>query len=247
MIRVLLADDHHLVRQALRALLETSVGIEVVGEAEDGHDAVRAVRRLQPDVVVMDIAMPRMNGLDAAEAIANLPANTRVVILSMHDDPVLIRRALESGVRGYLLKSSISAELSRAVRAAFEGRLFLSEAIKSDVTAPHKGDQAVDVFRMLTPREREVLQWVTEGRTNREVAGVLGISTKTVEKHRASLMLKLGVHDVPGLVRLAMKHRLFIASDEQILPDTAMDNDGSQPTDHGSHKDSGQQASSPSR
>ncbi len=247
MIRVLLADDHHLVRKALRALLETSVGIEVVGEAEDGRDAVRAVRCLQPDVVVMDIAMPRMNGLDAAEAIANLPANTRVVILSMHDDPVLIRRALDSGVRGYLLKSSISAELSRAVRAAFADRLFLSEAIKSDVTAAQRRDQAVDSFRLLTPREREVLQWVTEGRTNREIAEVLGISVKTVEKHRARLMHKLGVHDVPGLVRLAMKHRLFIASDEQTLLDTVMDRDGKQPTDDPSDKVSGQQASSPSR
>jgi len=212
MIRVLLADDHHLVRKALRALLESSVGIEVVEEAKDGRDAVQSVRRHRPDVVVMDIAMPGMNGLDAAEAIRVLPGNARVVILSMHDDPVLIQRALDSGVRGYLLKSSISEELPAAIRAAFAGRLFLSEAIRSRVPVSGRGEEA-DIFRRLTPRERQVLQLVVEGFINREIAATLGISPKTVEKHRASLMSKLGVHDVPALVRLAMKHKLVVAAD----------------------------------
>ncbi len=212
MIRVLLVDDHHLVRKALRALLESSVGIEVIGEAEDGRDAVRSVRRHRPDVVVMDIAMPGMNGLDAAEAIRVLPGNARVVILSMHDDPVLIQRALDSGVRGYLLKSSISDELPAAIRAVFAGRLFLSEAIRSRVPVSGSGEEA-DIFGRLTPRERQVLQLVVEGLINREIAATLGISPKTVEKHRASLMSKLGVHDIPALVRLAMKHKLVVAAD----------------------------------
>jgi len=214
MIRVLLADDHHLVRKALRALLEASAGIEVIGEAEDGREAVQLVRRLQPDVVVMDIAMPGLNGLDAAQEIEQLPGRARVVILSMHDDPVLIRRALDCGVRGYLLKSSISEELPSAIRNAFDGRLFLSESIRGDGELIDDAVVSEDAFHRLTPRERQVLQLVAEGRTNRAVAETLGISTKTVEKHRASLMSKLGVHDVPGLVRLAMKHRLFVTHDE---------------------------------
>lgn len=223
MIRVVLADDHHLVRTALRALLESAVGIDVIGEAEDGREAVRCIVRLRPDVAVLDIAMPGMNGLDAAEAVRHLPGNVRIVILSMHDDPVLIRRALDSGVRGYLLKSSIGEELPSAIRAAFDDRLFLSAAIRSDVALTREGVESGDPFHRLTSRERQVLQSVAEGRTNREMAAMLGISTKTVEKHRANLMSKLGVHDVPGLVRVAMKHRLLLDSDGDAQPTPGTD------------------------
>ncbi|MBN1857656.1 response regulator transcription factor [Candidatus Bipolaricaulota bacterium] len=209
MIRVILADDHHLVRQALRALLEKSPGIKVVGEAENGLEAVQGARRLKPDVVVVDVAMPTMNGIEAAYAIKRLACDIKVVALSMHDDPILIRRALRSGVHGYLLKSSISDELLSAIRAVAEGRPFLSAAIRTDVEPADAGRQRQDLFDRLTPRERQVLQLVSEGYTNRRIADMLYISVKTVEKHRASLMSKLRVHDVPGLVRLALEHRLI--------------------------------------
>ncbi len=209
MIRVILADDHHLVRQALHALLEKAPGITVVGEAENGLEAVQRVRCLKPDVAILDIAMPTMNGIEAACAIQRLVVGTKVIILSMHDDPILIRRALRSGVRGYLLKSSISEELLTAIRTAVDGRLFLGAAIKADVGPGGTVRQHQDPFDRLTPRERQVLQLISEGHTNRQIADMLYISAKTVEKHRASLMSKLGVHDVPGLVRLAQEHRLI--------------------------------------
>jgi len=217
MIRVLLADDHHLVRQALRALLEKADGIEIVGEAEDGREAAKLARRLKPDVVVLDVAMPILNGIQAAERIRRLRLPTRVVVLSMHKDEALVRRALRSGAHGYLLKSAVSEELLLAIRAAVRDEIYLSPAISrtvvEDLLTAGAIAEPVDAFDQLTQREREVLQLIAEGHTNIKIAKLLAISVKTVEKHRANLMSKLDVHDVAGLVRIAVKHKLIFLSE----------------------------------
>jgi DNA-binding NarL/FixJ family response regulator len=216
MIRVILADDHHLVRRAIRTLLEKESDIGVVAEAEDGHEALDLVERLSPDVLIADIAMPRLNGIQAADQIHTRGLNTRVIILSMHCDDTLVRQALHSGVRGYLVKRSVAEELPLAVRAAYQDELYLSPAlgsIISDLLTSPQAEEAGGRIDRLSAREREVLQLIAEGHTNREVAEILHLSTKTVEKHRANLMSKLGVDDVAGLVRMAIKHNVIFLDD----------------------------------
>lgn len=213
MIRVILADDHHLVRQGMRALLEQTGDIEILAEAENGHEAVHLTRDLAPDVLVMDINMPRLNGIQAAEQIHKLDLPTQVVILSMHADKTLIRQALRYGVRGYLLKRSVIEELLLAVRAALRGELFLSPPISQLVTADFLAGrmdaEVANGFDRLSAREREVLKLVAEGHTNKAVAHAMTISIKTVEKHRANLMAKLNVQDLAGLIRVAIKQGLI--------------------------------------
>jgi DNA-binding NarL/FixJ family response regulator len=213
-IRVIIADDHHLVRQGIRALLEKADDIEVVAEAADGQEAVELVERLAPDVLVMDIAMPRMNGNQATGRVRALGAATQVVILSMYSDETLVRQALRNGARGYLLKRSVTEELLLAVRAASRGEIYLSPAISGTIVAEFLALQvdadASSPLERLTPREREVLQLVSEGHTNSGIAQVLKVSVKTVEKHRANLMSKLNVHDMAGLMRVAIKHGLIL-------------------------------------
>jgi len=209
MIRVVLADDHHLVRRGIRALLEKAADIEVVGEAEDGQEALGLLESLAPDVLVVDIAMPRMNGIQAAGQIRERGLATRVVILSMHSDETLVRQAVHVGASGYLLKRSVAEELPLAVRAAHRGELYLSPAvgaIVADLLSSPNRTSETSVLDRLSAREREVLQLVVEGHTNKEVAQFLHLSAKTVEKHRASLMAKLGANDLAGLVRMAIKH-----------------------------------------
>jgi DNA-binding NarL/FixJ family response regulator len=213
-IRVIIADDHHLVRQGIRALLEKADDIEVIAEAADGQEAVELVERLAPDVLVMDIAMPRLNGNQATGRIRALGAVTQVVILSMYSDETLVRQALRSGAKGYLLKRSVTEELLLAVRAASRGEIYLSPAISGSIVADFLTLQtdadASSPLERLTPREREVLQLISEGHTNSAIAQVLTISMKTVEKHRANLMSKLKVHDLAGLMRVAIKHGLIL-------------------------------------
>jgi DNA-binding NarL/FixJ family response regulator len=213
-IRVIIADDHHLVRQGIRALLEKAGDIEVVAEAADGQEAVELVERLAPDVLVMDIAMPRMNGNQATERVRALGAVTQVVILSMYSDETLVRQALRSGAKGYLLKRSVTEELLLAVRAASRGEIYLSPAISESIVAEFLTLQtdadASSPLERLTPREREVLQLISEGHTNSAIAQILTVSVKTVEKHRANLMSKLNVHDLAGLMRVAIKHGLIL-------------------------------------
>lgn len=208
MIRVVLADDHHIVRQGVRALLEKAADIQVVGEAEDGQEAVELVRRLTPDVVVMDIGMRRLNGAQATARIRDLNLPSRVIILSMHSDDTLVRESLRNGAKGYLLKRSVTEELLLAIRAAHRGEIYLSPAISPAIITDLLAGQEESGLAQLTPREREVLQLIAEGHTNNAIAQLMQVSVKTVEKHRASLMDKLDVHDVAGLTRLAIKYGL---------------------------------------
>ena len=213
MIRVVLAEDHHVVRQGIRALLEQTEDIEVVGEVEDGQAAVDVVQRLAPDVLVLDIGMPRLNGIQATAQVRTQQPATQVVILSMYSDETLVRQALRSGARGYLLKRSATEELLLAIRAASRGEIYLSPAITdtvlADFLAQPAGTAEPELLDRLSPRESQVLQLIAEGRTNSEIAQIMQVAVKTVEKHRANLMAKLKVHDVAGLVRVAIKHGLI--------------------------------------
>ena len=209
MIRVIIADDHHLVRQGLRALLENTHEVEVIGEASTGFEAVEQVEKLQPDVVVMDLSMPRLDGVQAATRILELKSRTEVVIVSMHSDTAIVQNLVRRGVKGYLLKDALATELMFAIRSASAGKLYLSptisEAVMNMLMTPSGEDVVVD----LTPREREVLQLVAEGHTNTSIANVLNISVKTVEKHRANLMNKMEADDLATLIRVAIKRHLI--------------------------------------
>ena len=214
MIRVLIAEDHLMVRAGIRALLEKSGDIHVLGEASNGQEAVEMTEKLKPDVLVMDIMMPRMNGIQAAENIRKLrnPPPTQILLLSMYADKGLIYQALQTGVKGYVLKSSVSDELLNAVRAVAGGNTFLSEQV-SEIAVEAKANPRIivteqDPFLNLSPREKEIRQLIAEEHTSREIADLLVISEKTVEKHRASMMEKLNVRNLAGLVRLAIKYRL---------------------------------------
>jgi two-component system response regulator NreC len=213
MIRVTLADDHTLVRQGIRLILENADDIEIVGEAENGEEAVDQARKLQPDVLIMDINMPRLNGIQAAEQISNDDLTTQIVILSMHSDETLVRQALEAGVKGYILKRSVTEELLLAVRAAYRGDTFLcstiSNMVVTDFLAGQPAAEPSDGFDRLSPREREILKLIVESYTNKAIAESMNLSIKTVEKHRANLMSKLNAQDLVGLIRIAVKHGLI--------------------------------------
>jgi len=217
MIRVLIAEDHHLVRQGVRALLEKAGDIEVVAEAQDGQEAVEQAVQLKPDVIVMDLYMPRLNGSQATEQIRSQHLPSQVVILSMHSDETLVREALRCGAKGYLLKRSVTEELLLAVRAAARGETFLSSTISGSIIAsvlaqPSKMENQTP-FERLSARESQVLKLVAEGQTNNAIAQIMKISVKTVEKHRTNLMAKLDVHDTAGLVRVALKHGLIFVDE----------------------------------
>lgn len=213
MIRVLIAEDHHLVRQGIRALLEKSNDMQIVGEAQDGQEAVEQALQLKPDVIVMDLSMPRMNGTQATEQIRAAHSPSQVIMLSMYSDDTLVRQALRSGAKGYLLKRSVAEELLLAVRAAARGETYLSSAISgsilANVLAQPSSAEEQSPFESLSAREKQVLKLVAEGNTNNAIAQEMEISVKTVEKHRTNLMTKLNVHDTAGLVRLALKHGLI--------------------------------------
>ncbi len=213
MIRVLIVEDHHLVRQGIRALLEKAEDMEVVGEAKDGQEAVEMAERLSPDVIVMDLAMPRLNGTQATERIRAMRLPTQIVMLSMYSDETLVRQALRAGAKGYLLKHSVTEELLLAVRAACRGEIYLSSAVSGTIVANVLSQPLESTddepFDRLSAREQQVLKLVAEGRTNNAIAQILNVSVKTVEKHRSSLMQKLNAHDMATLVKIAMKHGLI--------------------------------------
>jgi two-component system response regulator NreC len=213
MIRVVIADDHHLVREGIRALLEKSADIEVVGEAGDGSETVGLVQQLAPDVLLMDISMPHVNGIQVLRQLKTLNLPTKTVILSMHSDEILVREAVQAGAKCYLLKGSVSDELLLAIRAAYRGAAYFSPAISnsimSDGVPPETSTKASARDRRLTPREHEVLRLIAEGRTNNEISKLINTSIKTVERHRTNLMAKLNAHNLVELIRIAIKQRLI--------------------------------------
>jgi RNA polymerase sigma factor (sigma-70 family) len=211
-IKVFVADDHGVVRDGLRAILEAQGDIAVIGEAADGRETVRQVAQLRPDVVLMDIAMPALNGIEATEQLrANCPS-TQVVILSVHATKEHIFRALQAGATGYLLKEVAGQEVVEAVRAVHAGRRYLgqqiAESVIDDYVRQRQATEAPSPLERLSPREREVMQLVVEGKSSAEIAEILCLSSKTVETYRSRLMQKLGVHDLPSLVKFAIQHGL---------------------------------------
>jgi len=208
-IRILLADDHVIVRDGLRSLLERQPDMIIVGEAEDGRETVRLAEEHNPDVIVMDIAMPNMNGIEATRRIVESNPATGVVILSMHQDESYVLRSLKAGARGYLLKDSIRGDVIEAIRAAAQGRSFLtkkvSKLLQEDYVRQMERMGVEDSYDLLTAREREILQLIAEGRTNKEVASDLTISLTTVETHRTHILQKLGLHSVPELILYAVR------------------------------------------
>ena len=207
-LRVVLADDHALVRAGMRALLSELPGVEVVAETGDGREALRLVRERKPDIALIDISMPELNGLEVAARIAHERPATRVIIVSMHGDDESVRRALVAGAAGYLLKNSDRSELELALRAVARGDTWLSPSLTKRVVAAYAqgaGAPCGERFEVLTPRQREVLQLVAEGHSNKEIAGRLNVALKTVETHRTELMERLGIHGVAGLVRYAIQ------------------------------------------
>lgn len=213
MINVVIADDHNLVRQGIRVLLEKSTKIQILGEASDGNQAVDLCEKLKPDVLVTDIVMPRLNGIQAVDRLRDSKVPTRGIILSMYSDETMVRQALIMGAKGYVLKQAVADELLISIDSAMRGETYLSPAIasllvESTINGRLLGDPG-DAFDHLSSREREVLQLLAEGHTNGEIANYLVLSERTVEKHRASLMEKLNIHNLAGLVRVAIRHGLI--------------------------------------
>jgi len=206
-IRVLLADDHRLVRAGLRALLQSLEGVQVVAEAGSGYEALQLAEQHQPDIVILDIAMEGLNGLEAAARIAKFAPAPRVIILSMYANEEYVRRSLQAGAAGYLLKGAEPAELELALQAVMRGETYLTPAVSKQVVQDYLqgGGVKPGPLRDLTPRQREVLQLIAEGNSTKEIASKLNVSIKTVETHRGELMNRLDIHDVAGLVRYAIR------------------------------------------
>ncbi len=203
-IRVLLADDHAVVRQGFRLILSSQSGIEVVCEAGNGREAVEMALKHHPDVAVIDVSMPELNGIEATRRIMEECPHTRILALSMHKDAVYVREILRAGARGYILKDSIDTEFVQAIRALARGEGYLSPAISGAVLDDYR-KHVSDPIDLLTTREREVLQLIAEGKTNKEIANLLKLSVYTVDAHRGRIMEKLNMHSVTDLVRFAVR------------------------------------------
>jgi len=204
MIKILIADDHGVVAEGLKHLVEAQADMEVVAVVGDGREAVRAARDARPDVVLMDLSMPELNGADAARAILERDPKCRVIVLSMYAEREYVRRALKAGAVGYVVKRSAAKEVIDAIRAVHAGRRYLSPRVADVVMDDYSGDGKDDPLAKLSAREREVLQLLAEGRTGAEIAQRLSLSQKTVETYRARLIEKLGIRDVAGLVKFAI-------------------------------------------
>ena len=212
-LRILVADDHHVVRTGLRALLESKTGWQVCAEAANGREAVQKAGELQPDVAVLDIGMPLLNGVDATRQIRKASPGTEILILTMHDSEHMIEGVLEAGARGYILKDDADRNLLAAVEALRRHKPYLSPRVSAAVSkgAPPTGAEGERPSRRLTPREREIVQLLAEGKSNKEIATYLNISVKTAETHRANIMLKMNFHSVTELVRYAVKNKIIQA------------------------------------
>jgi two-component system, NarL family, response regulator NreC len=213
-IRILIADDHGIVRRGLRLQLEQHDSFEVVGEAEDGREAVRLAEELKPSVVIMDVAMPNLNGIQATSQITKRNPATNVIILSMHSDESYLTRSLAAGAKGYLLKDNAEVDLYRAVQVVAQGKPFFSPAIANTLLEDYmrqmqqRGLQ--DSYDLLTDREKEILQLLAEGRSNKDIATALNLSTYTVETHRTHIMQKLDLHNATDLVLYAVRKKLIV-------------------------------------
>jgi DNA-binding NarL/FixJ family response regulator len=213
-VRILIADDHQVVRTGLRALLESKTGWQVCAEASNGREAVEKAGQLKPDVAVLDIGMPLLNGVEATRQIRKLSPQTEILILTMHDSEQLVQEVLGAGAHGYILKDDADRNLIAAVDALHRHKPFLSsrvsEAVSGTAGPPGDGSALSQASRSrLTPREREIVQLLAEGKSNKEVAGDLGISVKTAETHRANIMLKLDFHSITDLVRYAVRNKII--------------------------------------
>ncbi len=209
-IQILLADDHELVREGFRVLLER-YGFQVVGEASDGFEAVRLAAKLKPDVALLDVSMPLLNGLDATREITRVSPKTRILILTMYTEDHYVLEAIRAGAAGFILKTRAGKDLTEAVQRVSQGSLYLGPETSEAVVRAYRSNLQGDGFAHLSSRERQVLQLVAEGKTTKEVASVLGISTKTASAHRERLMKKLDVHETAGLVRYAIRMGLIAA------------------------------------
>jgi DNA-binding NarL/FixJ family response regulator len=213
---IVLADDHHVVRQGLKSLLEGESDFSVIGEAADGLDVVDLVERLQPDVLVVDMIMPGLNGLDIIQQVTRHSTRTQVVVLSMHANEAYVSEALRNGASGYVLKGSSATHLKEAIRAVLAGRRYLSPPLSSQAIQAYEQktkDTCLDPYHTLTPREKEVIHLVAEGRTTPEIAGRLSISPRTVETHRRNLMAKLGLRTQSDLIRYAVRRGILSLDD----------------------------------
>ena len=210
-LRVILADDHAIVREGLRAVLDKMGDVEVVGEAVDGREAVDLVRQLEPDIAVMDLSMPSLNGTDATRQIVDMGVGTRVIMMTMHADRHMVAETLKAGAMAYVLKNSAATELADAVRAVMVGNVYLSPKVAGVVVENFVRRQPTDQgpkASLLTPREREVLQLLAEGRTSKEIAATLHVGVKTIETHRSQIMDKLGLRSIAELTKFAVREGL---------------------------------------
>jgi DNA-binding NarL/FixJ family response regulator len=210
-LRILIADDHGLVRRGARAILHSRRGWRVVGEAVDGREAVQKAIDLKPDVAVVDIGMPELDGVEVARQIREAVPDTEVLVLTMHESDQMVRRALDAGARGYLLKSDLTESLVKAVKDVSQGKRFLTPKVSEIVLegflkARNRHRQGDRASAQTTPREIEIIRLLAEGKTNKETAAQLGITVRTVETHRAKIMLKLGLHSLTELIHYAMRH-----------------------------------------
>jgi two-component system, NarL family, response regulator NreC len=209
MIRILLADDHSVMRSGLRALLQQNPDMQVVGEANDGREALSLTESLKPDVAVLDITMPNLNGIEAARQMVSKQLDVAIIMLSMHSDEGYVLRALRAGVRGYLLKEAAEIDLLHAIRAVTQGKSFFSPAVSrmlaEDYIRQLQEKEVVDSYDLLTGREREILQLIAEGNSNKDIANRLGLSLHTVETHRGNILQKLNLHSIPDLILYAVR------------------------------------------